>query len=225
MSALTFLSTRKGKAIAIIVAALVALVTAGVLWETSPQRGGPAGQTFGRFDNLSAMGKQAIDALKDRSPGPRIGGIALKGKAKRERALPGRRFAKKPTPAPTEKALGKIFYPSEFAIDTVPAGIPPLPTLAYAGPDLGGTPGAPFVSTPPGGGLFLVPPGGGTPPGGGGGTPPGGGGGTPPGGGGGTPPGGPPPSAVPEPSAWLLMIFGFGIVGAAMRRKSALLAV
>ena len=31
-----------------------------------------------------------------------------------------------------------------------------------------------------------------------------------------------PPSAIPEPEAWLLMIAGFGLVGAALRRRNAM---
>lgn len=42
-------------------------------------------------------------------------------------------------------------------------------------------------------------------------------------GGGGGP--GPPPPSVPEPSAWALMILGFGIVGAAWRRRRALIRI
>ena len=69
----------------------------------------------------------------------------------------------------------------------------------------GGTPfGLPGFSTLPGRVVTTTPPGGGS-----GGTPPGGGsGGTP-----------NPVGAVPEPASWALMILGFGVVGASMRRK------
>lgn len=218
MPTLTFLNTRKGKLIAVGTAAAIALATAGVLWETAPQKRDGNGQSLGRFDTLTKLGSEAIDALEARSPGPRIGGIALKGKGKRARALPRERLAKaKPKPAPTEKALGKIFYPSEFALNSVPAALPGLPSLDFAPPVIGGGAGSPFVPGTPGGGGFVF-----VPPGGGGGSPPptgGGGGGTPP-----PPP--PPPSAVPEPATWLLMIIGFGVIGGALRRKKAtLLAV
>ncbi len=56
-----------------------------------------------------------------------------------------------------------------------------------------------------------VPPGGGGAPGGG----PGGGGGAGGGSGGGTPPA----PGVPEPAAWAMMIAGFGLIGAALRRR------
>jgi hypothetical protein len=75
------------------------------------------------------------------------------------------------------------------------------------------------IVNPPSGGSAVTPPGGSSPPGGGGGTV------SPPGGGGPVtlPTSEPrepltPPSAVPEPGTWALMLLGFGLVGWRIRR-------
>lgn len=220
MSVVNFIASRKGKAIATAGVAAVTLVTAGVLWETGalweilPDRAGIAEQGpgqagQGRFGSLTTLGSEALSALESRSPGLRIGGVALKGKGKRARALPKQRLARTSPAAvaPTERALGKIFPPPELAFNQAPLGLP-LVTVPSVG----------TFSTPgPGGGSFVpVPPGniiiGSNPP------PPGG---NPP------PPGGNPPPvlSVPEPGTWLMMIVGFGLIGAALRRKPLAVAV
>lgn len=168
-------------------------------------------------------GSTALAELAARSPGARVGGVALKAKPRRAALSPVASAlgpeAEATTPA---AALG-----SPLPEGPIPTGVPgivlpdfaapPVPTPADAGgtaaapgfPEFGG--GLPPIAGPA---IFL-------PPGGGGG---GGGGGT-----GVTPNPGPTPMptptvpgvppAIPEPSTWLMLIAGFGVIGGAMRRK------
>lgn len=147
--------------------------------------------------------------LDARSPGEREKGALFQTKIRaagvdkpRERAL-GKTFPPKPSPA---EQLAKVIVPAPpvVPVDVVPPIIPPAVADVLS-------PGGLVSGVPLTFGAAIV--------GGGGGI--GGGGG---GGGGGTPPGSetpPPPvtSAVPEPSSWLMMLFGFGAIGSAMRRR------
>ena len=168
-------------------------------------------------NTLTAM-QQAQESLEDflnRSPGERSATLALKGKGG------GKGFAMTDVPGgkdgPKEEALGKIFdFPTEEPGEDVAGTQPPLagepPVIAMVpdvlAPEGFVPPGAPPFSGGFGGGI----PGGGGPGGGG----PGGGGS-----GGGNPPPTPPVGAVPEPSTWMLLIFGFLACGGAMRRQRA----
>jgi hypothetical protein len=127
---------------------------------------------------------------------------------------------------PEQRALGKVFDapgPGDV-VDEVVAALTPVPFIT---PDaLSPEPLATLRSVPPlaygggGGGAPLMFVGGGG--GGGGGGPTGGGGG---GGGSNTGPGPETPEThvptapVPEPQTWLLLIVGFGLCGAALRRR------
>lgn len=180
---------------------------------------------------LAADGGGALAELAARSPGARIGGVALKAKAPRSAMAPITDTAPAPGSSPgLAAALGTNALPegpvptsgpgvaSDVFAPPVP-GIPGLPGPAAPGASGGpGFAGVPFPST---GGLPIFLPGG---PGGGGGSP--GTGTTPPIGetpGGGTvvPTPGPTPGAgpIPEPSTWLMLIAGFAAIGSAMRRS------
>lgn len=178
-------------------------------------------------------GSAALAELAARSPGARIGGVALKAKAPRsalapvaDAVAPAGGTAPGPAvasvlgssvgpegPVPTSGPLGPGGFPSDFLAPAVP-GAPD--TLAGGAPGAG--PGVYFgiFPGPPIGGVPIFAPGG---PGGGipgGGTP---GGGTP--GGGTLPPPLPPPGSgpIPEPSVWLMLMAGFAVIGGAMRRS------
>lgn len=182
----------------------------------------------------------ALAELAARSPGMRIGGVALKAKTRRA-ALPA--LAKPVAAAPAGRGT-----PTAQVMSAETAAPP-----AAAPATLGIFPGEAFISSPqsavaaapaPGGFGFVPVPGGGgviIGPGGGGSGGPGGIGGatpnptptptvtpspTP------TPtatppvvvvptpsPTVPPVSAVPEPSTWLMLITGFGLLGSAVRRQ------
>lgn len=174
------------------------------------------------FNNGIRSVQTVAAMLAERSPGERPEGALANLKPKREAALHAR-------------ALPKIRAPSPTAYETL-AG--PLPTPSVAAP-----PEAPLYNMVAGGPQAVVPPTAavvtpGTPAG----PPvlsniptPGGGGG---GGGGGavfsppvvtatpetpttplTPAPASPPSAVPEPATWGLMLLGFTLIGRALRRS------
>lgn len=176
-------------------------------------------------------GSAALAELAARSPGARIGGVALKGKTRFSLApvagvagpAAGAPGLGNPVasvqgasvgpegPVPTSGPIGPGGFPNDFLAPGL-AGVPiaAAPGAAPgAGPpiDFGGGPlpiigGLPiFVPGGPGG---TIPPG--TPGGGGVIVPPP----LPP-----VPPAGP----IPEPSTWLLLIAGFGLTGGAMRRR------
>lgn len=188
---------------------------------------------------LSAVGggSAALAELAARSPGMRIGGVALKAKAPRSAlapapdaapgaAAPGSAVASvlgtavgPEGPVPGSGPVGPGGFPSDFTAPDVPNSLAPG---APAGSEA--TPPADFsnIPSPPIGGVPIFGPG----IGGGGGTPGNGGEtGTTPGGetpGGENPVAPPPPpppvGPVPEPSVWLMLMAGFGFVGSAMRR-------
>lgn len=160
-------------------------------------------------------GSVALAELAARSPGARIGGVALKAKTPRlapVAAAPGApgtavasvlsAAAGPEGPLAATGPVGPGGFPNEFFA-------PPVSDVASPGTPAGpGTaPPIDFGSVPvppPGGGLIIVP-------GGPGGTTP-------------TeppvvvPPGPPIIPPIPEPSTWLMLIAGFGAIGSAMRR-------
>lgn len=176
----------------------------------------------------------ALAELAARSPGARIGGIALKAKTKR--AAP-RALARGAAPAGVASSPGSgapiasvMSAGPEGPLGAAPAGLGTLPGgLILPGTAAAPVPGAVapvpgggvgFVPVPGGGGVIIGPGGGGTP----GATTP-----TP------TPtptvtppvvvptpmptPTTPPVAAIPEPSTWLMLIVGFGFVGRTLRRR------
>lgn len=148
--------------------------------------------------------KSLMAMLDARSPGERERGALTATKVRKVAAN---------TVQPHERALGKIVRPAaappaefvEALAPPVEAAPPhaPAPTLAEVLPKVTGPVGN---AAPPG--TTLI-----SPPGGGGGSTPGTPG-TP-----GTPQTPDVPSAVPEPATWLTMLLGFGVVGAAQRRR------
>ena len=211
---------------------LVAVLLAGsFVWLASSQTGQKLSSKMGVADSIAQTVNVAGDAAKQtsaalnsfigRSPGERGATDTIKGKAKR--------LAKRTNGGPTQRALGKIFDqpPSQRALgkifdqplDGAPELVSSQPSLAalpneilpFTGPVSGVTSpasGSPGIFVPSSLGNFI---GGGT---GGGGAPE-----TPPV----TPPSVIPPiiSAVPEPSTWILLLFGFGAIGASLRRTIA----
>lgn len=214
----------------VLVAALGAL---SFVWLANSQTGRKVSAQMGVANSIAQTMNAAENAAKDtgaalnsflgRSPGERGATDTLKGKAKR--------LAKRTNNGPKQRALGKIFDqpPSQRALgkvfDQPVDGTPEAassPSLAAVPDEIlqfsGTVPGAttpvsgnPGIFVPASGGNFI----------GGGGT--GGGTGTGTGNGGVpiTPPVIQPPvtSAVPEPSTWILLLFGFGAIGASLRRS------
>ncbi|MCA1653823.1 MAG: PEPxxWA-CTERM sorting domain-containing protein [Sphingomicrobium sp.] len=163
---------------------------------------------IGRF--MSAFGPARVGAdlmamLSARSPGARATGQLADTKARKVAAA-----------APHERALAKVRPPEALPETFVkPLFAPQLPVEAQAIlPSLFPIAAAPLL-TPVGASVppvlgFVPPPGGGGVP-----TPPGI-----------TPPGITPtptttvtPPAVPEPGSWALMLMGFSVAGAALRRR------
>lgn len=184
-------------------------------------------QTVSAAGNAAKQTNAALNSFIGRSPGERGSTDTIKGKTKRlakrdnigssQRAL-GKSFDQ----TPVQRALGKIFdKPVDGASQLVSSqpsvAVLPNEILPFAGPVPGATPpisGAPGIFVPASGGNFI-----GNGGGGGGGGAPGGSGGSS-GGIPGTPPTTIPTiiSAVPEPSTWILLLFGFGAVGSSLRR-------
>lgn len=180
-------------------------------------------------------GSTALAELAARSPGARIGGVALKAKTPRSALAPvdAGGPAAGGSASPAASALGTSVGPEGSVPTTGPGGFPgdifaPAVPGALAVPGSGApaiAPGPDFagVPMPPTGGLPIFFPGVGGGGGGGSGTVPGGNetpGGQNPGGGAVVPPG-PTPGAgpIPEPSTWLMLIAGFAVIGSAMRRS------
>lgn len=218
------IGTRRGAATGAVAASLAALLLAIEIPASLLSAGGAS---------------SALAELLARSPGARVGGVALKAKERRGALAPiatEATLAESGTPASPIAAVigsgagpegaiptsGPGGFPADFTAPDVPGELA-APPAAVAGPGAPVTGGTPIS----GGGLAFFAPGGG------------GAAGSPPGGGGGiidttpnptdTPPGptdttpiGPPTGTVPgipEPSTWALLIAGFGMTGAAMRRK------
>jgi hypothetical protein len=155
--------------------------------------------------------KSLADLLDQRSPGART--KAELTKTKHARALARRMAAapkvRQPPAAPPKVAMPDLAQLLESPPPLAPVSLEqPLPLTAISSPP----PLAAIIAPPPGGGGVVIPPGGG-------------------GGGPVTSPTELPkepvisPSAVPEPSTWATMLFGFGLIGwrirASRRRLSA----
>ena len=200
-------------------AGTIALLLLGLALMTLPALTGDGG-------SLMAQTSDAISRFIGRSPGERGETDLIKTKIKRGKGKTGDKLLtaapRSQAGEPEERALGKIFdTPPEEAIlrltgsplgplalgDIDPSDFAPL----GGGGNVGGRssgPGSGF----PGGISTVVPPGGSVDPG----NPT-----TP------TEPGTPttptnpanPVGAVPEPESWALMLLGFGLCGAALRRR------
>ena len=192
----------------------IALLLLAIMSITIPAFSGDGG-------NLLAQTTDVLNRFVGRSPGERDETNLLKGKERKEKSLAERLLGRRLNGGePEQRALGKIFdTPPEDSIkelvqdppgplalgEPVPSGLPPLG-------DIGIAPGGGSSSGFPGGISTVVPSGpGGIPGGPNPGTP------TP---GGPTDPNVEPPvAAVPEPGTWALMLIGFGLCGAALRRR------
>lgn len=223
MTALRVKAGRNKKKVALVGATLTATI-ASLLVVTD----------FPRAFASDGGGSVALAELAARSPGMRVGGIALKSKTRRAASVG--RVARSPAPAadtPTAP-MASVLSAGPLGPDAAPAGLGSFPS-DFVQPAAPGVAAAPVVGGVPGGGI----PGIGAGPviiGGGGGGTPGGGTGvvptpTP------TPTASPTPvptasptptptepvPAVPEPGTWLTLILGFGMVGAGLRRRRRLL--
>lgn len=153
--------------------------------------------------------------LAARSPGARIGGIALKAKTKRRAPVALAKAAPPATPGRGAPIASVMSAPPVDSFGAPAPGFGPgiASTEAVTPAPLPVPGGSTGVVPGPGGGVIIGPgPGGGT-----GVTPeptP-----TPPVVTPTTPPTNPPVAAVPEPGTWLMMITGFGFVGGAMRSR------
>ena len=165
-----------------------------------------------------AMTAQRLMAMLDaRSPGERTTAelAATKRKAAAERKLVA-------NAVPTQRALGKVIQsknvpPQQFFNAITPAPVAVTVPQGFAQVPLGELLAAgPAAFAPAVGGLLIPPVGGGGGGGGGSGTP-----GSP------VTPGNPAAPvvvvtpAVPEPATWMMMVFGFGAIGFAMRGRGA----
>ena len=184
-------------------AAALALLLLATMSFTIPAFTGDGGK-------LLAQTSDAISRFMGRSPGERDETDIIKGKQGKG-SLVDRMLGKgAPEEEPEQRALGKIFDtppeeaigqlvapPAEpMALNTDPGNIAPLGPLARV-------PGGPSPGFP--GGISTI-----VPQGPGGQTP-----GQP------SEPEPPPPvNAVPEPGTWALMILGFALCGAALRRRN-----
>lgn len=177
-----------------------------------------------------AEASTVLAELAARSPGSRIGGVALKSKKTRLKPASAKvaSTARSVLPVSPPVSMARV-GPAAGPIVAAPAGLAAIPSdvlsLGTVLPTPGTAPGVGFVPSPsPGGGGVIIGPGGGS-----GGAPGGGGGAIVP-----TPtptptftppvsvtptPTPPPMSAVPEPATWLMLIVGFGAVGSALRKR------
>lgn len=159
----------------------------------------------------------AVQAFLGRSPGARGATDTLKGKATPKLAQNATGTS---GPKPAQRALGKIFdEPLQSLAGPIAPAIPPV-FLPLDGESSAASLPAIALPIPVGSGFFAPVVGGGFSGGGfvGGGPGPIGDGVLPP-----APPAPPPPiaTAVPEPSTWMLLLIGFGAVGASIRRAKA----
>jgi PEP-CTERM motif len=183
---------RRWRAIAIIFGLAVALGGAGTLTIAGLDGGNVVHAAMNRAKSLA-------DLLDQRSPGARTEGELTK--TKHARALAKQRMAggpkaHQPVAPPPRVNMPDIAQLLESPPPLAPVSLDqPLPLTAISSPP----PLAAIIAPPPGGGGVVIPPGGG---------------------------GGPvtfptelprepviPPSAVPEPATWAMMLLGFGLIG------------
>jgi len=197
-------------------AAALALLLLATMSMTIPAFNGDGGSVY-------AQTTDALSRFIGRSPGERDETDLLKGKVRKGPSLADRLFGRRMNGGePEQRALGKIFdTPPEESIkeitqvppgpvalsDPIPSGLLPLGDV--------GTPPAATVGGPPlgfpGGIGTVVPPGTTAGPGDPGVSPP-------------PAPGvDTPVAAIPEPATWAMMLIGFGICGAALRRRRRLI--
>lgn len=219
MAALRIIASRIGTKRTVVTGAVVASVAALLLATEVPSALLPAGG-----------GSAALAELLARSPGMRVGGVALKAKQPRASlasvatddapAAPGRSSptasvlgaAAPEGPVPESGTLGPGGFPTDFIGPSVPSPIAGAPDFGSSGGP--GVIGVPIFGGGGGGGGSVTPTPTETPPV----TPT-------PNPTDGTPVPQPTPTTpdvvpgVPEPSTWLMLIGGFGIIGGAMRRR------
>ena len=196
--------SRRWRAIAITAAIAMALAGAGTFSIV-----GLAGSDV--VHAAISQAKSLADLLDQRSPGTRTKGELIK--TKHARALAKQRMAARPKAhqppvVPTKVNMPDLAQLLESPPPLSPVSLDqPLPLTAISSPP----PLAAIIAPPPGGGGIVIPPGGGG--------------------------GGPvtfptelphvpvtPPSAVPEPATWAMMLLGFGLIGwrvRAARRPAA----
>ena len=161
--------------------------------------------------SLMAQTSDALDRYFGRSPGERSETDILKGKASKGPSLTERLLGRRANGGgePEQRALGKIFDTTPEAslgeLADVPGPIdlaaPPSSEILPLG-SVGGAPGGVGGPGTPGGIGVILPPATST-----------------------TPGAAPPPdvdtpvAAVPEPATWAMMLIGFGLCAAAMRRR------
>lgn len=195
-------------------AMVIALLVLAIMSVTIPAFSGDGGTLFAQTTDV-------LNRFVGRSPGERDEATLLKGKERKGKSLAERLFGRRVNGGgePDQRALGKIFDtpPEESIKDLLPD--PPGPLA----------PGEPMASVPPLGNVGISPGGGGSSgfpggistvlPSGPGGSQGGPDPGNPTPGGPSDPGIGPPIAAVPEPGTWALMLIGFGLCGAVLRRR------
>jgi len=191
----------------------IALLLLATMSMTIPAFNGDGG-------SLYAQTTDALSRFVGRSPGERSETDILKGKARKDRSLADRLFGRRINDGgPEQRALGKIFdTPPEESIkeitqvppgpvalsDPIPSGLLPLgdvgsPSSAIVGGPSLGVPGGIGAVVPPGTTAGPGDPGEPT-----------------------TPGVDTPVAAVPEPATWAMMLMGFGLCAAALRRRRKL---
>ena len=199
------------------VSALVHLGVSPWAWARSNQTPENA-QSTAQSEDTFAQSEDTFQTLSEfinRSPGERGAVSRLKGVITSEFA--DGKDGQSPT-APSQRALGKIFEPEPFSIDSaqqIPVDLLTTPieeigtlaTLVPFGPAIGSSSGNFAGGNVIPGSLIVAPPA----------SSGGGGGGG--GGGGNETPSRPPVAAVPEPSTWALILIGFFGAGFGLRRR------
>lgn len=192
----------------------IALLLLAVMSVTIPAFSGDGG-------TLLAQTTDVLDRFIGRSPGERDEANLLKGKERKEKSLTDRLFGRRANGGePDQRALGKIFdKPPEDSIKELVPGLPG--PLALGDPVSSGLLPVGDIGAPVGGGTSTGFPGGisAVAPSGPGGTPGGSNPGNPVPGGPTDPVVQPPVAAIPEPGTWALMLIGFGLCGAVLRRR------